>query len=686
MNGLDERSVLASVDPVAAGVGLASVTRPSQGLRTYDVFDTVVTRLVGLPGAVFLLLGHRLSSQGRWTGSGEQFASARNAAEVRARTNGSSDEATLAQVYDELAFAHGLSQETARAMADDELRLERLLLRAVPATAARIALERGSGCEIAFASDMYLPETVVRSWLQELNLARTGDRVWVSSESGQAKSTGRLFQLIAEELPYSVSDWTHTGDNSLSDVSVPQRRGIATRLFSDCHLTEMERNMEDSSVSTAGLSSLLAGASRWTRVSDEESNDPHRRTMNEYASQVAGPAVYGFVLWVLRSAHRQGIRKIWFMARDGQAMLPIAREISRRLEIDVDVGYLYGGRQVVKVAALRKIDDAALEWMTGGAWFLSIAEVLTRVGVDANEVQGALRDTGFTAEEPVGLERMQALRSFLSHPMVASKILAAASARRADVLEYFRQCGIIGGDRCCIVDIGWRGTVVKAIDELVGRSETRKHLFVYFGLYARPASCAGLNMTGYLFDAGGEKALGSGLDIPNLTSAMEIFCQADHGSVLALKRVGTGFEPVCRDEDASADGSWDVNYFQERLLTFAKHVNVELCIDPDADLRSPIAAGLRKVLSDPSEAQARLMGGIPFVDDQAGSVAHPFARPYRLSDLRQAFRAGDRPQYGMNWWTAGAWALTSRPVRFAVRAAAKSGRLRRRAMQFLRFQ
>ena len=653
-------------------------------LRTYDVFDTVVTRLAGSPSAVFLLLGQTLRLQGRWAGSGDQFAAARIAAEARARGHTPDKEVTLALIYRELAFAQGLSNSAANAIADDEMTLERRLLRAVPTSIARIERERRAGCRIAFASDMYLPESIVRSWLDELEVSKSGDRLWVSSESGHSKSDGRLFDLIEREFSQPTGEWLHIGDNLRADVAMPRARGIATSLFVDCHLTALEQNMERSSSATAGLSSLLAGASRWTRLSGADSDDTHRRTMNEYAAEVAGPAVYAFVLWVLRSAQRQGIRKVWFMARDGQAMIPVAREIARRLNLDVDVGYLYGGRQVVKVAALRELDDAALEWMTGGAWFLSVAEMLIRVGIDADDVRETLRGSGLPESEPIGWERMPLLRDFLRHSNVAPKILAAAAARRVDVLDYFRQCGIVGEERCCIVDIGWRGTVVKAIDDLIGRAETVKHLYLYFGLYARPPQCAGLSMSGYLFDADGDKKLGSGLDIPNLSAAMEIFCQANHGSVLELRRKGLGFEPICREEDASAGGDWDVPYFQQRLCTFAQHVCIDLCADPDADLRSLVELGLRTSLCDPTEAQARLMGGIPFVDDQAGSVAHPFARPYGPRDLRQAFRIGGRPLYGMNWWSAGAWKLTAPSMRFAVRAASKAGRFRRRASEFFR--
>lgn len=673
-----------TVDSAADNASTAPMSGSSKSLltlgaplRSYDVFDTVITRLVGLPASVFRLLGHLLSRHGGWHGSAEQFVAARVEAERRARDNTPGLEVTIASIYTQLGFAHNIDAETLKFFERKEMALERQLLRAVPATLQVIDLERSAGSRIAFISDMYLSHDVILEWLDAFGVFKPQDSLWVSSEHSGSKGDGRLFDHVAMKVPCPAGEWTHMGDNWRADIAVPQGRGIRAVPFSDCHLTPAEEDMERHAAGTTGLASLLAGASRWTRISVTDAT-PDQRLLNEYAAQVGGPVVYAFVLWVLRTAQRQGIRRLWFMARDGQVMLPIARSIAKRLQIDVEVGYLYGGRQVVKVAALRQIDETAVGWISGGGWFLSVAEVLMRVGVIASDVLTEILEFGLPESGPIGFDRMPQLMQFLKYPSVANRILSSAAERRRDVLDYFRQCRLIDGEPCCVIDIGWQGTVLKAIRELIGAEETARHTYLYFGLFARPKECAGLDMRGYLFDGGGKEKKGLGFDIPSLSAAMEIFCQADHGSVLHLRRNDDRFDPVCRQETRAAGDRWDIPFFQRRLAEFSNAVAIELCPDPDADLRALADQALRRALSDPTVEQANLMGSLPFADDQAGSATQPFAHPYGLSDLRQTFRDTRLPIYGMNWWVPGAWRLTDPRMRFLLKVAIRVGRLRRR--------
>lgn len=641
-------------------------------LRTFDVFDTVITRLVARPVSVFLLAGHALASKGKWTGTAVQFCGARVDAEARARTNNAGPEITFTMIYRELAFAYGLDEGEAKQLADEELRLELRLLRAVPSAMRLIDAERQGGATIAFVSDMYLPGAIIRSWLERLGVAIPSDLVWVSSDVGRTKSSGELFDLIRSERGALDLHWIHRGDNLWSDVSVPLTKGIEAHSMTECHATTAELAMDNYAAETAGLSALLAGAARWSRLS-LIGGDVDRSTLNEIATQVAGPAVYAFVLWVVQSARDAGIRQIWFMARDGQVMIPIARIIAARLGIDLVCGYLYGGRQVVKLAALTVVDDTATKWISGGAGILNLDQVLARVCIDTAEVSDIATEFGLPRHGPIGWNRLDCLESFLRHPEVTNRILSAAASRRADVLQYFFECGLMGAERCYIVDLGWRGTVVRSICDLIGPEQSGQHRYLYFGLYSRQAQCSSIPMRGFLFDNDGESRRGLGADIDTLTAIMEIFCQADHGPVMRLERGPEGFVPICRTEEGE---TWDVKFFQQRMIEFATHVEIDLCEHPGVDLRSLVADVLRKFIQSPTPNQARVFEGVQHADDQAGNAAETLVRAYKFRDLRTAYHQKRIPVYGLNWWRHGAWALTNRPTRLAIRLAVALGSCR----------
>lgn len=678
-----KQSVLEAVRKVG-GQPVEKVVAASQSasstLRTFDVFDTVITRLVGSPAAAFYFVARMCRERGLWRQTDLQFVVARQDAEARERSHLAGMEVTLDGIYRQLAFAHGLSPALVEAFAEIEIAIERRLIRAVPGAMRTIGACRAAGHSIHFISDMYLPADVIGDWLVQLEVMRRDtDRLWVSSTYGGSKGNGQLFEHVHRAHASMAFDWKHVGDNLHADVEMPRRLGISSEAYLDCHLTRAELALEQHASATGGLSSLLAGASRWLRLSLEEATSS-QRLLNEVVADTAGPALYAFVLWVVRTAHARGIRRVWFMARDGQVLIPMARSIAARLGIELDIGYLYGGRQVVKVAALREVDASAIEWMTGGAGFMSVQEVLRRVGLDTAGFEASITESGLPLEGAIGWPKVNALGRFLQRPEVGHRILEVAAERRHDVLDYFRECGIVDGGTTCIVDIGWRGTVVRAVDDLIGRAESSKHLFLYFGLYARPVACEGLSMLGYLFDLDERTGLnfGTGGNIPNVSSTMEIFCQADHGSIMHIRRESKGFTPVCLTEDLSKQSEWNVEFVQRRLCLYAETVPIELCSDPDVDLRTLVEQAIRTTLCSPSLALAKVMGGIPFIDDQAGAVAQPFARAYGLQDLQAAFREGSRPQYGMNWWTEGAWTLTSEGMRRLMRLTMWLGQVRRR--------
>ena len=640
-------------------------------MRSFDVFDTVITRLVGEPASLFRFVGQAAVEKGLWFGTAEQFAIARTAAETRARQHAAPSEVTFAAIYRELVSSHGVRSVDTGQLCELELTIERRLIRAVPAIARELARARQAGHRVVFISDMYLPHDVLRAWLVELGALHAGETLWVSSAHRVTKGGGEMYDAVRAVESGAPVDWIHKGDNEYADVRPAAQRGIGTDHYVECHLNLNERLMESAAPETCGLSSLFAGASRWTRLNRPADTDV---ALNEVAAGIGAPLIYGFVLWILLEAKKRGLTRIWFMARDGQVMLPVARTIADRLGLNVELGYLYGGRQIVRLASLTAVDEAALEWMTGGAGAMTLQSVLDRVGLSLADVAHVAFDLKLRTTASIGWDGVSQLKSFLLHPEVAALILKEAEVRRAIVLDYFRSCRLIGDESCAVVDIGWRGNVLRSIVDLLGEAQAAKHTFMYFGLYAHPRGCEAIPKVAYLFDVDGDERLGTGNDIPSLTTLMEIFCQADHGQVMRLERRCAGFEPVCRE--AEPPGSrWDVTKFQAAVLEFANTVPISEIRFVGGDLRGICDRLLRRLAIAPNAEEVALLAPLGFVDDQGGSEPQAFAHSYGWQQVRVAYRTGNaRPSLGLNWWIAGALLLTPKLITWSMRIAAKAGR------------
>ena len=73
----------------------------------------------------------------------------------------------------------------------------------------------------------------------------------------------------------------------------------------------------------------------------------------------------GFALWVVAQARRRGVRRLYFVARDGEVMLAAARHVIGRLAPDLELRYLYGSRKPWIFGATATSDEF-LERL--GAW------------------------------------------------------------------------------------------------------------------------------------------------------------------------------------------------------------------------------------------------------------------------------------------------------------------------------
>ena len=653
-------------------------------VASFDVFDTTLVRLVGTPGSLFKLLGAQLAAAGLWSAQRGDFASARERAERLARANAKAQEVDLAAIYGELARMHGLDSAETQTIQAAECRLETRLLRPVAQAVDEILSARQRGDRIAFISDTYFPADLLRQWLTDHGLLalQAGDRLVASSSHGVTKASGDLFRQLLQDWQLKPAYLRHLGDNPNADVASPARLGVTTRLFTPTQLSRYEQAMEAHTAATAGLASLFAGTARLTRLTGatRSQDSADIRVQAAIASQVAGPVLAAYVLWVLRRAQRLGLKRLLFVSRDGQALLRMARPMAAKLGMSIAMDYLYAGRQVVNLGGVRQIDAAALDWITESAAQLPTDELLRRVDLVRADVNADIQAHQLDDPELHGNLRIDAITRFVHAPRVSAAILAAAARRRDLLLDYFGTCGLTGDESVGLIDIGWKGRVYKAIAEVIGPASAARHTSFYFGLYGRPDPVPAGRMEAFLFDTEPPARFGQGHWLPVVTALMELFCQGDHGQVLSVERDGAGFRPVLRTADNDSGPRWKIRRFQDDLAQFAEELPLDLDWALDSDLRPMVHDLLNQLTRAPSASEVDLLGAFPINDDQGGALTARLASAYGLGDARTAWQKGAWPENAMPWWPAGTERLTPPRTLFLIRLAARAGRLRKKML------
>jgi FMN phosphatase YigB (HAD superfamily) len=559
-------------------------------LLSCDVFDTVLTRRIGSPAALFLILGKRLATKGLIRSSPEAFARTRIEANRRARANAGRGMG-LADIYLELQFTLGLSDADREAIRAEEVALESELLVPVPGAADRLRRAREAGMAVAFLSDMYLDSAFIRSQLARHDMIAAGDGCYVSCEEGCGKGDGRAYRVMAMRESVDLGNVVHRGNDPRADVSAARSVGVTAEPFLAGNLNRFEAVLETHSYPTEGLSSVMAGASRLARLS-VPAPDGRQTALRDVAASVGGPVLVSYVLWVLLRARDRGIRRLYFMARDGYLLMRVARSLIQALGLDCEARYLHGGIK---------------------AW-----DIPTTEGVSG------------------------------------ANLFGEAAERRQDALSYFRQEGVFDGSAWALVDLGWSGRLPGAMDRILRADGGGVPAAFFFARFVDEESHApghAVPIHAYFSDHDNRRGHPGRLN----ELFVEMFCGADQGEVVGYRRHGDGMVPILASETNPALSRWGLPIIHETILSFVDRLWLDADgIGLAADMRPAVADVLRLFIASPSPAEARAWGMYPVEYGSSGAVGATIATPFTIRELPHAVRHGQiRPRSGTEWIEGG---------------------------------
>ena len=652
-------------------------------LETVDVFETVLVRMTGHPEALFLALGRLQRDRGLTAHSPEVIAEVRRVAESTAVEQHAAH-ADLADVYAELAWRLGLDERSRDDLQRCELELEAELLRPVPGADRWLHALRAAPKGVAFVSDSYLSSAFIRAQLQRCGLWDDRDRLYVSCEAGETKWSGRLFPLVARREGVRTVQMRHHGNHARSDVRSARRRAVQVSAKTVGNPNRYERVLDGHGTGSGGLAHFLSGAARMARL-DVEGLDDHAIALRDVGACVVAPALAAYVLHVLRSAERAGIRRLYFAAREGEVLLEVARPLAALLGCSIELRHLHGSRQAWNAAALTELDDEAFDWILQLSGSATVRTVLQRVGLSPERVGrqlSAMQLPPSTWDETLVPARREALRQALGTDPCRSAVLADAHARRTLMLQYLRQEGLLDGTPYGVVDVGWKGRTASSLSSvLAGVEGDLPACFYSFALQDEPPSGRRADRRAFLFDGG--RNLGAG----RLTVSMatiDVFCAGREGLTIGYEVDGEQVRPVRRSATDEAVLQWGLLVVREAVGSFARQLVLDpRLVDLDGDLRPAVLGVLQEFLFRPTTSEARAWGSFPHASDQDEADRYPLARPVPLPVAARAVATGvsslDWAGGSRRLSSAASAALLGRPYRLTRRLRAGLGhRLGRR--------
>jgi FMN phosphatase YigB (HAD superfamily) len=609
------------VNPRKAGTPVTSDFQ----LHTFDVFDTLVTRVWIRPADAFIFAGLECARVGLVEVDAEQWCRRRQAAEASLRRRFSRREIKLAEIYDELSSQFGWNaSQTALAM-NIELDCERQSLRPVAPMIGRAHEVLSSSGRLACISDFYAPRSFVQELLRDAGIALGNEELFVSSDEGVTKHSGLLFSQVAIRTGVLPSSIRHVGDHPNSDDVKARQAGFVVAPYrgSAALPAELLLTEDGETVRERLIASAIGGSARRARLDNEVEDG--LQVLRDVATAVAGPLLFGYVYWLLVKAQESGIRRLYFLSRDGQILERVARVIATSFDFNVELRYLFASRRAWFLASTAFCSAEARVAAVTSDGTVVLNDLLGRLEIHPDRARDALEAAGFPEAQwskAIASERVAQLRRVLGSFPVRDLIAARAVAEHRLCVEYLRSEGVLDGSQSAIVDVGWKGRLQTALARILRGEGAPDPVGFYLALRERPLP----SQMGSAFTYLDQQAAFS-LN-PTLTEA---FCAADHGTVLGYRRSESDAVAAHLAAPDGALRDWGVEFFQECVVDFAKKMTdaMHTLGEPpelvNAVLRRSAVRAVRRFVDQPTRNEADVFGSFPHDASQLHTCASELA-------------------------------------------------------------
>jgi FMN phosphatase YigB (HAD superfamily) len=569
---------------------------------TFDVFDTAITRLVHRPDHLHWLVGRHLKATGLVDIDPNEWRLVRLAAETQARRDNGGDEITLNQVYAIIGRRLSVDAAVATRAMTIEREFEHELVRPVAATRARVSQLRAAGRQTSFITDMYLDSRTIAGLLATCGYETKCGDVFVSSEQRGSKARGDLYASFAASRNQRCRDIFHTGDNLKSDVKNARRAGLAAQWFTAAEPNRFEALLFE----RAGrnyVASAIAGAARAARLSFEKGESGPGGLVRVSAG-VVGPLLTAFVCWLLLQARRDGVNRLYFLARDGQILSQIAQRVAAWAGLGIECRYLLGSRRAFYLPSLPSDPALAIECALSHSIGKRVSELMTELEIDARSSSPILTEHRLNPRELIGTDNLGRLREALSLPSLAD-VLKERRAERAQALRtYLRAEGVFDRPEAAIVDIGWKGSLQCRLERACREHSDVTFRGYYYDLDARPT------------DLRGDVATFANGEFRNV-ELIETFCMANHPSVQGFNlNTEGGATPIIEADHDREALEWGVASQQLAVLRFVEGLLTALprqLFSPEeilAQLKPAGLAALKLFVTSPSRQEAAIYGSV----------------------------------------------------------------------------
>jgi hypothetical protein len=452
--------------------------------------------------------------------------------------------------------------------------------------------------------------------------------VFVSSETLATKRSGALFRIFSRRDGSLPGQILHIGDNLFSDVLNARRAGYKTAPYIYGKPNRYERTLGLSTRNDGIVGSIIAGSARATRLS-RTFGDQRLETIWNVSCGVTGPLLFSFVTWVLREAMLRNVKRLYFLSRDGEILLKVARILLPETS-PLELRYLYVSRASLHPAAVEQLssEDMRSLRVRAGDTLGSLLDKLNLTDVRLPDAE-ILSLSGLSRGTTLDQKLINDLCRGDKYKRLHDRITERAAALRLVVRRYLAQEGLLGQDQVGIVDIGWSGRLQRSIAKAcagVNSFRCDQLSGFYFGLVDTPADSG-------TFLSFSELPEGRTLKRVVREDLFEAFCAAHHGTVTGY--AGDAIPTLLTPQNREAS-EWGLDVQQQGIVDFAKTAAKTFQLGSIAplehvpDLLDGVSTALQMFIQKPSRWEAVTFGDFLHSESSLHQSFATIAPPVRI--------------------------------------------------------
>lgn len=340
------------------------------------------------------------------------------------------------------------------------------------------------------------------------------------------------------------------------------------------------------------------------------------------------PVIISFVKYVLTDAESKGIKRLYFLSRDGYQMYLAAQKVKEIYGSDIELKYLNVSRFSMRVPGYKLDIDSAVESLCTGGIDVTAKRVVRRSGISDEECETVLKETGLyeNRDRILNYREIIALKDLLKgSTTLKESMLRLSDEAYGPATSYLAQEGLLEG-KSALVDSGWVGTQQEAILRLLKSINKDADLCgYYFGMYEYPEDVrrdkdARDKYKTFYFSP--KKGLRRKVRFSN--SLFEAVVTSDEGMTVGYKEENESYVPVKKEqvEDTGLLNGDKAQAKEDATNTEIVEINLRALkylleeLEPDALTNLPdIKDTLGVFMSHPTEIELACYGDIEFSDD-----------------------------------------------------------------------